>query len=300
MSNIAKKAALPPVATPPSLWGSVNPSMLSPEIRGKADRIKWVQRGPDSLSGNVSAFVTTEDWDGDGDPDDIYVVTSGLDQIKDLAQFISRMDEILRHETAHIELGSGRSETISDDGTKVVEFNFADESVAHGRELGDDRSLEEVIRRNPSLNQTAELSAMEALIKISNKLDELGEFDISNKIDRLIGEYDEENNLPYTSETAMKSIGTSPDSDDKQGVLRDFVKGGFSYISHNYYSPDEYIEIIMNSGPKGFSVGDKEIDGSSEDDWIMFLDLINNERSSLSEDLGMLKSFARYYERGNS
>jgi hypothetical protein len=182
MSYITKKANPYPLASPHHLW-SKNKSAIKTELKHMshwADKVVWVQKTSD-IDDSAAAFVSDKDWDGNGKPDTIYIITNQISSKDDIA-FVAEVADIIEHEAAHIMQGRK-----TDEG-----YQFADESVAQSAEKGFEKRVEEMMGANNNSNYSspmsaaARLSVIDSLVKISNSLDKKGFLKEADMVDGII------------------------------------------------------------------------------------------------------------------
>jgi len=180
MSSLYKKANAYDLAGPHHLWAK-NKQAVKTELEGLghwADKVIWVQK-PSDLSDNSLAFVSTKDWDGNGKPDNIYIITNKIQSKEDMT-FVAEVADAIRHEVDHIEKGR-RIEGV--DGAPAT-YEFSPEHSAESAELGIEKQLEKMVDKG--MFADARLSIIESLIKVSNSLDKKGFLKEADMVDKII------------------------------------------------------------------------------------------------------------------
>lgn len=188
MNSLYKKANPYPLAGPHHLWAK-NKQAIKTELEGLghwADKVVWVQK-PADVDDNALAFVSDKDWDGNGKPDNIYIITNKIQSKEDVV-FIAEVADAIRHEVDHIEKGR-RIEGV--DGGPAT-YEFSPEHSAESAEVGIQEQVDKMMAANNStyysnsMSAAARFSIMRSLIKISNSLDKKGFFKEADMIDGII------------------------------------------------------------------------------------------------------------------
>lgn len=183
-----KKADSYSVTSPHYLW-SKNLSAIKTELDGLshwADKVVWVQK-PVDVPGNTLAFVSDKDWDGNGKPDNIYIITEKM-QSKDDINFIIEAVTAIKHEAEHIERGRKVEET---------RYEFAPESTAESAEPDPQELANKIMEREyfNTKNIAGDTEMLKSLVKLANHLDNIGEVEISNKLDSVISKIAQDKNF---------------------------------------------------------------------------------------------------------